>query len=63
MTELEFGHEEAASIATIEKPETMMKVIEIAPELRKWVEALKVGAVDIRPELTALLQLARLVGS
>lgn len=35
VTELGLGSEEAASIATIEKPETRMKVIEIAPEFKR----------------------------
>jgi len=35
VTQLELGHEEAASIATIENPEIRRKVIEIAPELKR----------------------------
>lgn len=35
VTELKLGHEEAASIATIEKPEIRKRVIEIAPDFKR----------------------------
>ena len=44
VTELDLGHEEAASIATIEKPEIRRKVIEIAPELKKE-EVMKISKI------------------
>ena len=58
VTELELGHEEAASIATIEKSETRMKVIEIAPELKKE-EVLKISKLVKRapePVVEAVLE-------
>lgn len=58
VSELELGYEEAASIATIEKPEIRKKVIEIAPELKRE-EVKKISKVVKKapePVVEALLE-------